>query len=269
MVLDLFGTRRLLLAGASLGWLWVAAGGAALVLLFVLYREERRLVSRRTGLGLLGLRLTAAAVLVLALFEPIASHSYRETTKGRVIVAVDVSESMATTDPDRPAKDRERLTKTLRMSPGESVEKLSRREIARRLLERKGSPIEQIEAAHQVEAVAFARESAPATLPALAATLKQPGKPDDPATSSTDWQPVLAGALQDGEAPVLGIVLLTDGRQNGPGDSAATVDRLAARGIPVYPILIGATAPRAMRPSRRSALPRECTRETSPASRQP
>lgn len=243
MVLDLFGSRRLLLAGASLGWLWVAAGALALVLLLVLYREERRLVSRRTGIGLLGLRLTAAAVLVLALFEPIASRSYRETTKGRVIVAVDVSESMATADPGRSVEDRRRLAKTLRMSPGESVETLSRREIARRLLSVKGSPIEPIQAAHEVEAVAFARESAPATLAALAESLKMAGKPDDPATSSTDWQPVLAGALREAEAPVLGVVLLTDGRQNAPGDSAATADRLAARGIPVYPILIGATAP--------------------------
>ncbi|SIO32298.1 hypothetical protein SAMN05444166_3779 [Singulisphaera sp. GP187] len=245
MTLNLFGSRRLLLAGASLGWLWVAAGGIALVLLLVLYREERRLVSRRTGLGLLGLRLTAAAVLVLALFEPIASRSYRETTKGRVIVAVDVSESMTTADPDRPGTDRQRLAKTLRMSPGESVENLSRREIARRLLTAKGAAIDQIERIHGVEAFAFARESAPATLAALAETLKQPGKPDDPATSTTDWQPVLAGALRESDAPVLGIVLLTDGRQNAPGDSTATVDRLAARGIPIYPILIGSTiAPR-------------------------
>ncbi|WP_406698614.1 hypothetical protein V5E97_06985 [Singulisphaera sp. Ch08] len=243
MVLDLFGSRRLLLAGASQGWLWVAAGGIALVLLLALYREERQLVSRRTGLGLLGLRLTAAAVLVLALFEPIASRSYRETTKGRVIVALDVSESMATADPGRPARDRQLLAKTLRMSPGESVENLSRREIARRLLEPKGSPIERIASAHEIEAVAFARESAPATLPALAETLKHPGKPDDPATSTTDWQSVLTGALRDGDAPVLGVVLLTDGLQNAPGDSAATADRLAARGIPVYPILIGSTAP--------------------------
>ncbi|SIO32357.1 hypothetical protein SAMN05444166_3783 [Singulisphaera sp. GP187] len=99
-----------------------------------------------------------------------------------------------------------------------------------------------IDRVHEVEAVAFARESAPAT---LAETLKQPGNPDDPATSTTGWQPVLAGAIRESDAPVRAIVLLTDGRQNAPGDSAATIDRLAARGIPVYPILIGSTvAPR-------------------------
>src|SRR5437868_923612 len=119
MAFDLFGGRRLLLAGARLGWFWVAAGAVALVLLVVLYREERRLVARRAGLGLLGLRLAAAAVLVLALFEPIAARSFREAVKGRVIVAVDVSESMATADPGRPAADRARLSRALRLSPGE------------------------------------------------------------------------------------------------------------------------------------------------------
>jgi hypothetical protein len=58
---------------------------------------------------------------------------------------------------------------------------------------------------------------------------------------------VLAEALKttgaDAQSPVLGVVLLTDGRQNGPNDTRATVDRLASRGIPVYPILIGSTTP--------------------------
>lgn len=245
MAFELFGSRRLLLAGASLGWFWIAAGAGALVLLLVLYREERRLVPRRTGLGLLGLRLTAAAVLVLALFEPIASRSYQETTQGRVLVAVDVSESMATADPNRPAEDRQRLAKTLRMSPGEAVESLTRREIAQRFLESKQGPIRQLATAHRVEAFAFARETTRASLPALAKALKQPSKPDDPATLTTDWQPVLAEALRNGESPVLGVVLLTDGGQNasGAGDPAATADRLAARSIPVYPVLIGSTVP--------------------------
>ena len=34
---------------------------------------------------------------------------------------------------------------------------------------------------------------------------------------------------------MLGVVLLTDGRQNAPGDPSPLVDRLAARGIPIYP----------------------------------
>jgi hypothetical protein len=245
MAFDLAGGRRLLLAGGQWGWFWIAAGALAVVLLLVLYREERRLVSRRAGLGLLGLRLLAAAVLVLALFEPIAARTYRETLKGRVLVAADVSESMETADPARPAGEKARLSEALRLSPGESLDRMPRREVARRLLEGPDSPLGRLAQEQAVEGYAFARDAAPATLPALAEALKTAAKPDDPARSTTDWQPVLGAALREESAgaPVLGIVLLTDGRQNGPGEAASQLDRLAARGIPVFPVLVGATAP--------------------------
>ena len=49
MGFELFGGRRLLLAGSRLGWIWTLALVAAVILLVVLYREERRLVTRRAG----------------------------------------------------------------------------------------------------------------------------------------------------------------------------------------------------------------------------
>ncbi len=132
--LRLGGGRRLVLAGIEWGWLWLLAGLVALGLVLALYRYERRLVSRRTGLTLLVLRVLAALALVAALFEPIAERTYRERIKGRVLVGVDLSESMATVDPGRPAESRERLRETLDLSPTETPESLPRREIARRLL---------------------------------------------------------------------------------------------------------------------------------------
>src|SRR5262249_39646234 len=153
-----------------------------------------------------------------ALFEPIAAATFRHVVKGRVIVAVDVSESMATVGPSSPP----------------------RREVARRLLDpdARDAPIARIARTHAVDAFTFARATTPATLAGLADSLKQPTRPDDPGTQTTDWQPVLAEALKGSDAgtedaPVLGVVLLTDGRQNGPNDPGPTVDRLAARGIPV------------------------------------
>ncbi len=198
MTLGLPGGHRLLLAGAGLGWFWAVAGAVALALLVALYREERRLVPRRAGLGLLGLRLAAAGVLVAALFEPIAARTVRETVKGRVVVAVDVSESMATVDTGRSADVRARLARTLGLSPGATVEGMTRREVARRLIAAKGSPIGRLAADHAVEAVAFAREAVPATRATLAASLAHPGRPDDPAALTTDWLPALAEALRPG-----------------------------------------------------------------------
>jgi hypothetical protein len=247
MTFVLFGGRRLVLAGYRLGGFWIAVGLVALILLWMLNRAERRLVSRRAGLFLLALRLTAAFVLVLALFEPIAARVFNEAVRGRVIVAVDVSQSMETADPGRPDDARRQLASTLKLSPGEPVEKLSRREVARRLIDGTDAPIGRLTADHAVDAFAFARTTAPATLAALGDSLKKPPKADDPSGRMTDWQPVLAEALRSGEAgaPVLGVVLVTDGRQNGPGDPMPILDRLAARGIPVFPILVGSTvAPR-------------------------
>ena len=83
-------------------------------------------------------------VLVAALFEPIAERRYEEKIRGRVVLGVDLSESMATADPVSPADD-------TRSSPSEPVPTVSRREIARGLLE--GEWFKKIAADHSVESV--------------------------------------------------------------------------------------------------------------------
>jgi hypothetical protein len=244
MALDLFGGRRLLLAGSRLGWLWIAAFALAVVLLLVLYREERRLVTRRAGMLLLGLRLAAALALAFALFEPIAARSFSETLRGRVLVAVDVSASMDTADLARPVVERARLAKTLHLRPDEQPERLTRREIARRLIRDQDSPIARLADAHQVEAEVFARETNATSLPALEQSLQKPSEPADPKTQTTDWQPALAEALKSSRdnVPLVGIVLLSDGRQNAPFAPVNSLDRLAARGIPIFPVQVGSSA---------------------------
>ena len=266
MTFDLFGGWRLLLAGYRRGGIWLAAGVVALILLWILYRTERRLVSRRAGLGLLGLRFAAAAALVLALFEPIAARVFRETLRGRVIVAVNVSQSMETSDPGRPAEARRDLASLIEISPGEPIEGLSRREVVRRLLAAKNAPLARLAADHAVDAFAFARTTAPTNLAALAESLKNPPKIEDSSNRTTDWQPALAEALRVGEggAPVLGVVLVTDGRQNAPGDPLPLIDRMAARGSRCSPSWSAQPCRHATRRSGRSRRRRASTGGTSP-----
>lgn len=239
MGFDWLGGRRIVLAGGGLAWLWLAIGAFVLILLFLLYRSERVLVSRRAGLGLLALRGFAAIALIAALFEPISARTLRESAKGRVIVAVDVSESMTTADPGRTNEERQSLTKTLELSSAESIDMMMRREVARRLIEPDG-PLAKLNEDHEVEAIAFARDAVVTTSQALIDTLKNPPQAEN--SSSTDANPALVRALSSGDSPVLGVVLVTDGRLNQPVD-ASVVDRLAARGVPTYGILIGSTTP--------------------------
>ena len=233
------GGRRLVLAGGEFAWLWLAIGGVALVLLYVLYRSERALVSRGAGLGLLALRVLAALALIVALFEPIAARTFREPAKGRVILAVDVSESMSTADPGRTPDEQQALAKTLKLgSPGQ-VEALTRLEVARYLIAAEG-PLARLAADHEIEAVAFARDTIESPLTLLSESLTKPTSPAN--ASATDINAALGRALGGGETPVQGVILVTDGRVNQPVQ-ANLIDRIAARGVPTYGVLIGSTIP--------------------------
>src|SRR4051794_9826291 len=88
--------------------LLIVAVPVALVVL--LYRYELRLIRRGAAIGLLGLRLL---VLLLILFllglQPVYARTHTEELPGRVLVAVDRSDSMDVTDPQRPAVEKLRL----------------------------------------------------------------------------------------------------------------------------------------------------------------
>ncbi|MEX0585518.1 MAG: hypothetical protein WD176_02660, partial [Pirellulales bacterium] len=111
-------THELVLEGAR-HQLWsgvlIAAAVLAAVCLVLLYQYERKLVPRRLGLGLLSLRLAAAGVLVLALLEPQWSSSTSRKSSGRIVVAVDVSQSMDTADQSLSDAEALRLARALGM----------------------------------------------------------------------------------------------------------------------------------------------------------
>jgi hypothetical protein len=63
-----------------------------------LLRLERRLVSRSVGFTLLGLRIGVLLTLMLTLIQPVLTKQFDVAQRGRVIVAVDASQSMETQD---------------------------------------------------------------------------------------------------------------------------------------------------------------------------
>jgi hypothetical protein len=93
-----------------------------LALVLFLYRYELRLVSRVTAAALLGFRvLSLALVLFLVLLQPVESSEVRTPLPGRVLVAVDRSDSMDVADPQRPPVDKLHLAKALQL--GDDVAK--------------------------------------------------------------------------------------------------------------------------------------------------
>ncbi|QDV38852.1 vWA domain-containing protein [Tautonia plasticadhaerens] len=244
MALDLGGGRRLVLAVGEEGWFWLVAGAAAAGLLLALSRYERGLVPRSVGRVLLALRLAAAAALVVAMLEPVARRSWAEQVVGRVVVGVDLSGSMETVDDRRPGEEQERLRTAEGLAPegdGHGGEPARRAGISARIL--RGPALAELAREHELEAIGFARAASSGSVSDLAGALDRGEAPGD--GLATDWGPVLDRAIgSEGAAPVLGVVLLTDGRRNAPGggeDSRA--GELARRGVPVFPVLVGSTVP--------------------------
>jgi hypothetical protein len=91
-------------------------GLVPLALVLWLYRHELRLVSRAAALGLLLLRVAVIALLwFIVCLQPVLTATSTREVPTRVVVAVDLSGSMTATDPDRPAADKLRLARALRL----------------------------------------------------------------------------------------------------------------------------------------------------------
>ncbi|MBL8796267.1 MAG: VWA domain-containing protein, partial [Planctomycetia bacterium] len=204
---------------------WSGALQALAMLLFLLpllltvglYRYELRLVQRGVALLLLALRLTAlGSVLLLVALQPVVERTHTEETPGRVLVCVDRSASMDVRDePDGPTRAAQ----------------------AQRLLTSEHGLLSALQIRHRVELLGFARECW--DLPTTA--LGQP-EPSGPATGATDLRAPLSRALEHSSAdsgPLLGVIVITDGRHNAGASPLERADELKKAGIPIYPIPLG------------------------------
>jgi hypothetical protein len=94
-------TRELIFHGLkNFGWLWFNAAVCliAAALIVLLLRYERRLISRPVGYVLLALRLSIVVLLFITFLQPVTIGIHEAEHTGRIIVALDISESMTTTD---------------------------------------------------------------------------------------------------------------------------------------------------------------------------
>jgi len=86
-------------------------------LVILLYRYEMRLIKPGAAVGLLGLRLIVLTLILFLLgFQPVYARTHTEELPGRVLIAVDRSDSMEVSDPQRPAVDKLRLALALKVA---------------------------------------------------------------------------------------------------------------------------------------------------------
>jgi hypothetical protein len=102
------------------GWLQVLllvlGIGLGAGLLAWLYSWEIRLVRPPTAMGLLFLRGAVLVLLAFLALQPVVSRPGSERLAGRVLVAVDRSDSMSITDPQRDNADKLRLARGLNLA---------------------------------------------------------------------------------------------------------------------------------------------------------
>ncbi|MDA1252835.1 MAG: hypothetical protein O2820_26895 [Planctomycetota bacterium] len=86
------------LAGSFWFWATLLTCVAAVAMIVMLLRYERQLVPTKVGNTLLCLRILVIAVLLFTFLQPVATWVTQRDQSGRIIVSVDVSRSMETSD---------------------------------------------------------------------------------------------------------------------------------------------------------------------------
>lgn len=256
----------------------IGLAAASFWLIRMLYRRELNHTSRLTARLIFGIRLALLGILALLLIsDPTLARTQNEVVPGRVLIAVDLSDSMRVTDPNRPVSEKLKLALAMKMvtdlasdneledwianaghprfsSDAEHqryekvmarVDSTPRIELCRRLL---AILVEPLREKFSVELVGFGPDIV--SLPVDAARQEKALASHSP----TEGRPIVCTDLKlplnlasdmsgsdTGTGPkLLGVVLLTDGRHNWGGLPLPKAFELGARGIPVHSIALSA-----------------------------
>jgi hypothetical protein len=257
-----------------------AAGLVILALIWRLYRTELRTTERGIARVLLALRLLIVAVVVVFItLRPVVGHTLTETIPSHVLVALDRSASMEVADSQRPVLEKLDLALGLRLAadlatPGQlqewrkavqaggsvaegeraafdevlkRVDSFRRRQVMERVLIPDGAGVlSSLNQRHAVRVVGFHQQivELPADAAKLQAALAE--APSGSGSDVTDLTQPLAAALEPGAVAAgkpLGVILLTDGRHNGPGSPVTRAIELGRQSVPIYPVVIGSPTP--------------------------
>jgi len=243
----------------STGVILAALGAIVVLTIYLYWRRQGLPLKLRISLALA--RLLVLCLLVAALFEPAAVVKETHTTKRRLAVLVDASKSMSIKDqrkrpgdiaeaatalgllPFSETTDANRALMELDGKQRRQVASASRLDLAKNLLSKPaGTMLNSLSEDLDISYYAFGNslrmlsDKQGEAAGALAAL-----KAEDQATDTTEALKALSNV--DRNAPLSGIVLLTDGLDTSSRRADETLNDLGRYGIPVYPVPMGITDP--------------------------
>ncbi len=238
------GRARLELAALpkGTGAIAVILGSVLLVvLLWALYRLEKRGLSRAVRALLVGFRMLTLLTVAIMLLEPVLVSSLRETVPSHLLVVADDSESMKFSDPYTDSSRAAEIAASLKLgseggkAPVDRLRETPRLELVKNVL---NTNLEALSTGREL--FVYDLESAARPGPRGSARSR---KVDDiqakrPVSPLGD---ALRGALAAHRGqPVAGVILATDGRSNTGEDPLRVVEAAARQNIPIFPIAAGA-----------------------------
>lgn len=259
-LIDIFGIKALMWGKlAPLSIILAALAGAVLLTVF-LYRRQSGL-PRHVRAGLATARLVVLCLVVITLFEPMASVRRTRKLKRRLPVLIDVSASMSIKDqrkhpgdvveaavalgilPASATGDVNRAVMDLTAKQREHIAAASRIDLAASMLATSAGPLlaslgEDLDIDYYVfgTTVRMLGEGDSLATNALAGLLAE-----ESGTSIADSLETVANA--DHGVPLAGIVLLSDGVDTSSRRTEGVLYDLGIQRIPVYPIPIGLADP--------------------------
>jgi len=231
-----------------------------------LYRLERSYVPGHWSRVLLACRLALVAVVfAIATLQPQVRHVSRETIPSHVLIAIDRSQSMSITDPQRDPVEKIELARTLKLADDATLEQwltqlrqlnppddaayrkvidrvdaMSRYECVQRALDPRGlALLEALGSRHRLELVGFDQRLLP--LAGISDSLRSSEASETNLTLPLKQGLERREALKEG---LVGIVVLSDGQHNlggPPGEWARQLGGGEGKpAVPVHTIVCGA-----------------------------
>lgn len=286
--IDFFSDGYLLLTPRFLGssriWQTIFLGLILLSVLFVIwriYRYELKFITRGGAVSLFALRcLIFTTIFVIALFRPIMRYTSTQVIPSRIIVAVDRSDSMSITDPQRNALESLELAKGLKLASDLADDKqldawianlnagvIPTAESYRKVLERMGNTprktlaarvvnpdgiglLQTLSESHHVDLIGFSQylSELPHDPDRLRAMFAADGKVLG--LAYTDLKlPLKQGVEHRTETNngLLAVVVISDGQHNWGESPAGLAQQLGSADsknpVPVYAVVCGARIP--------------------------